>query len=355
MNWYLVSSVTVAPRLLAMAKRHMLVDACSSASKRAAITNWKLCILCQEDTGTALQCPYAAKGKPGVGYKTLADHLTRFNELGHMPINVDITQLNDGDGMEATLMRHHASWHKTCRLKFSQMKLERLEKKSREVGTSSSVHTRSKQSTADITKNQCFFCGEKAGSEGLHNACTYDIDEKVRNCALEVEDTALLAKLVPGDMISLEAKYHHRCLTSLYNRARTSKIAATKKDSDDNLHGIAFAELTTFMEEFRKEGVAPVFKLSNLADMYKNRLGQLGAFTSSRVHSSRLKIRLMSRFPDLRAHTQGKHVVLTFNIDVCRALEKACDNDDDAMHLARAAQVVRRDIFDRKFAFDGSF
>ncbi len=107
MNCYLVSSVTVAPRLLVMAKRHMLVDACSSASKRAAITNWKLCILCQEDTGTALQCPYAAKGKPG--YKTLAGHLTRFNELRHMPINVDITQLNDGDGMEATLMRHHAS------------------------------------------------------------------------------------------------------------------------------------------------------------------------------------------------------------------------------------------------------
>ncbi len=101
MNRYLVSSVTVALRLLAMAKRHMLVDACSSASKRAAITNWKLCILCQEDTGTALQCPYAAKGKPGVGYKTLADHL--INEFGHMPINVDITQLNDADGMRQPL------------------------------------------------------------------------------------------------------------------------------------------------------------------------------------------------------------------------------------------------------------
>ncbi len=46
-----------------------------------------------------------------------------------MPINVDITELNDGEGgMEATLMRHHASWHKTCRLKYSQIKLERLEK-----------------------------------------------------------------------------------------------------------------------------------------------------------------------------------------------------------------------------------
>lgn len=213
-----------------MAKRHVLVDAASSAPKRTAIINWDLCVLCQEDTDRALQCPYAAKGKPGIGYKSLADHLTSFNELGHMPMNVDIEQLNDGDGIEATLVRHHASWHKACRLKFSQMKLERLQKKSKEVvGTPSSVHTRSNQSTVDHTKDKCFFCNEPAGSEGLHNASTYDIDAKVRRCALELEDTALLAKLVPGDMIALEAKYHHKCLTSLYNRARTSRMQLPRR------------------------------------------------------------------------------------------------------------------------------
>lgn len=90
----------------------MLVDASSPTLKRAAIINWKLYALCQENTGTALQCPYAAKGKPGIGYKSLADHLTSFNELGQMPMNVDIEQLNEGDGIEATLMRHHAVWLK---------------------------------------------------------------------------------------------------------------------------------------------------------------------------------------------------------------------------------------------------
>lgn len=78
-------------------------------------------------------------------------------------------------------------------------------------------------------------------------------------------------------MISLEAKYHRKCLTNLYNRARTSMNATFNKDSDDNLHGIAFAELVTFMEEFRKEGFAPIFKLSDLADMCKNHLKQLSA------------------------------------------------------------------------------
>ena len=71
---------------------------------------WDLCILCQEN-GTGLQCPYAVKNsKASVGseYKTLVEQLTNFSELGHMPIDVDIKQLDDGDGIEATLMRCHA-------------------------------------------------------------------------------------------------------------------------------------------------------------------------------------------------------------------------------------------------------
>lgn len=346
-----------------MAKRHMLVDATTSAPKRpnsTGITNWELCVLCQEETGTALQCPYAAKDNKapiGSGYKSLAGHLTNFNKLGQMPMNIDIERLDDGDGIEATLMRHRAGWHKKCRLKFNQTKLERLQKKSEEnVGTPLSVHTRSNQGTVDLTEAKCFLCNEPAGPAGLHNASTYDIDVKVRRCAMELEDTALLAKLAPGDMIALEAKYHRKCLVNLYNRARASENTATDKDCDAHLHGIAFAELVAFMEDLRKEeGVAPVFKLTDLAHMYKTRLEQLGAVIEGRIHTSRLKIRLLSVFPDLRAHSQGKGVILTFDDDICGALKKACDHDSDAMHLARAAQVVRREIFDRKYSFDGSF
>ena len=45
-----------------MAKRHMLVDATTPIPKRLSTTNWKLCVLCQEDTGSALQFP--AKTQP---------------------------------------------------------------------------------------------------------------------------------------------------------------------------------------------------------------------------------------------------------------------------------------------------
>ena len=80
---------------------------------------------------------------------------------------------------------------------------------------------------------------------------TYNIDPKVQRCALELEDTNLLAKLAPGDMIALEAKYHLKCLTNLYNRARALENADAEKGSNEHFHGIAFAELVSFMEELK--------------------------------------------------------------------------------------------------------
>ena len=50
-------------------------------------------------------------------------------------------------------------------------------------------------------------------------------------------------------------------------------------------------------------------------------------------------------------------MVLIFNADIGSALSKACehDSDNDAIHLARAANIVRRDMFKMKNQFSGSF
>lgn len=122
------------------------------------------------------------------------------------------------------------------------------------------------------------------------------------------------------------------------------------------MHGIPFGELVAFMEEASSdEDNAPVFKLADLAQLYKVRLEQLGVVVENRVHTTRLKNRLLSELPDLQAHTQGKDVLLTLKKDVGPALRKACDHDSEAMHLVRAAQVVRQEMFDTTFSFDGSF
>ena len=141
----------------------------------------------------------------------------------------------------------------------------------------------------------------------------------------------------------------------LHNRARALDRAGQEKDCEAHLHGIALAELVAFMEDLQKEDIAPVFKLTDLTQMYKNRLEQLGVVVDGRIHSSRLKDRLLSALPDLQAHLQGNSVILSFNEDFIVALTKACDFDDDAMHLVRAAQIVRKEVFEKKNLFDGSF
>ena len=84
---------------------------------------------------------------------------------------------------------------------------------------------------------------------------------------------------------------------------------------------------------------------------------QLGVAIEGRVHTSRLILRLLSVFPDLRAHLQGRNVMLSFNDDIGDALKKACyhDSDNDAMHLVQAAKVVRKEMFSQAFPFNGTF
>ena len=67
----------------------------------------------------------------------------------------------------------------------------------------------------------------------------------------------------------------------------------------------------------------------------------------SRVHSTKLKDKILSYFPDMEAHKQGGNIVLVRNRDIGCALVKACnlDADSDAVQLAGAATIVRKDMF----------
>ena len=155
-------------------------------------------------------------------------------------------------------------------------------------------------------------------------------------------------------MLGKDAQYHVQCLDNLYNRARERK-ASEESNVDVVNHSIAFAELVIYIEDAKMDNsVAPIFKLAVLVNLYSTRLKQLGTDV---VHSTILKDRILGYFPDLEAHKQGRDVVLIFNEDVGSALHKACEHDvdNDAVHLARAAKIVRRDMLKMKNKFSGSF
>ena len=110
------------------------------------------------------------------------------------------------------------------------------------------------------------------------------------------------------------------------------------------------------MEDMRDEESVSVFKLTDMVSLYKKRLQQLGVTVGNRIHSTRLKIRLLSALPDLTAHVQEREILVTFKEDIGLALIKACDGDSDDVHLMRAAQVIRKEFMNIKIKqFDGFF
>lgn len=322
-------------------------------------TDWSKCIICQEDTDEVLKCPsYSKRDTSGAGYKTLAENLTAFDKIDCLPKTLNLSQLDEGEGIEETFRLHNAKFHDSCRLHYNKTKLQRAQKRKIPQERDPDAHkfTRQSSSCELNSKEVCFFCDKPAvGEKSLHNVSTFELDIRVRQCAHELQDRSLLAKLSAGDLIAQEAKYHKDCLTSLYNKSR-DKIDVT--DESDINHGIAFAGLISFIEEMRvNSNVAPVFKLTDLVNLYEARLKQLGTDMTTLVHSTRLKNRIITYFPDMEAHKQGRDVVLVFNKDIGAALGKACkhDADNDAVHMARAASIVRRDMFKIKQNFSGSF
>ena len=70
-----------------------------------------------------------------------------------------------------------------------------------------------------------------------------------------------------------------------------------------------------------------------------------------------MKERLISQRPDLRAEKSGREVLLIFEEYVGSILKDTLEEDEDrnTALLAKAAKIVRTDIFNTRYEFSGSF
>lgn len=353
-------------------KKCKLVHAESFTSPASTDTHdpidWSLCALCQEPSSKPLNCPAKSKRTDtGAGYVTLGDNLTSFLQLGKRPLPIDIARLDEGDGIGSTLARNHAQWHTSCRLKCSASRLARAEVTAGPSGTCSDASgglpymLRQAECTNPPKESNCFFCGE-VGTEAtpLHEAMTPRITHRVRQCALKIQDQKLIAQLSHSDLVAQEAKYHTNCLATLYNASKRKTEEGEKENFDSVSHGIALAELIGYIEDTKLSvtvnDIAPVFKLADLLKLYTDRLVELGVEITGRIHSTDLKNRILANMPGLQAYKQGRDVLLSFSDDVGNALRDACvdDCDDEAICLAKAAQIIRRDLIGVQTQFDGS-
>ena len=71
----------------------------------------------------------------------------------------------------------------------------------------------------------------------------------------------------------------------------------------------------------------------------------------------RLKNQLLAAIPNLEANKEGREIILAFKPDIGEAISRACNADEnsDKAILAKAADIVRKDMLALSNDFAGSF
>ncbi|KAL9958614.1 hypothetical protein ACROYT_G035654 [Oculina patagonica] len=225
----------------------------SLSNKSDTPLEWSKCIFCQEGTGKKLVCPadYADRFK-GAGYKTIAETSQAFYDLGCLPDDVNLTRMNDGDGLEQTFVSRRTKFHTTCSLKFNKNELQRATKW---------------KASADEEKNF------KTSSKKMKPLVFVSFVTNLQ----QIQNHSIKPQHWTSTLECASVQYRDR--------------AGTLHDQDDTntAKSTAFAELISYIQDaLEDKDTTPVFQLSELKKLYADRVDQLGGDPSV-VHSIRLK------------------------------------------------------------------
>ena len=145
--------------------------------------NWSLCVICQTHTGQPLITATAD------GCRSLAENLNAFSKSGSLPSTVRIQHMDDGSGLQQTLSKKVAKYHKVCRTRYISAKLKHPEQSKSDASTTTvdeskseilSRNTRSSSNFVDI-KTVCIFCdcSHRFSKDKLHSALTLGIGPNI--------------------------------------------------------------------------------------------------------------------------------------------------------------------------------
>lgn len=77
-----------------------------------------------------------------------------------------------------------------------------------------------------MTKGICIFCTASEG--GLHEFIT--LDAGIKHMATDLQETAVVARVAAGDVVTIDGIYHLNCRTVFRNRHHS--IMRTRKNAD---------------------------------------------------------------------------------------------------------------------------
>ena len=130
-----------------------------------------------------------------------------------------------------------------------------------------------------------FFFHDTTGN--LTKVETMSLDSRVRRIAEELRDTKLLAKLLGGDMVAIDAQYHLRCLAAFYGRGRSRKRRSNEAPHHINAETLAFAEVVSYIKKYGQIGEdLNVFQLSDIKNYIATSCKKMTCKETSRSYSS---------------------------------------------------------------------
>ncbi|KAK3889204.1 hypothetical protein Pcinc_006775 [Petrolisthes cinctipes] len=268
--------------------------------------NWSRCVICQQDTSEPLKCPLHSRDpsdKTGV-YASFLNNVEQFSVIDAVPVEL----LFGNNETVEKFVSHSAAWHKSCYLKFSSSKLAKAKKRTHKHDTEE--RRPRKRKSLEVTK--CFLCEKGEEESVLHEVSTFHTDKNIRDMITELNDTQLLTRICGGDLMAMEAKYHLSCMVKLGNRHRSliRKQSQVPDDIDSKMNeSRAFVKLTRYIEEAVTSGTH-LFKLSEIHSLHVTRLEELNI--NKQVNKTRLKARLLEKFPEAQEQSYGKNSVLVF-------------------------------------------
>lgn len=308
--------------------------------------HWNLCVLCQESTAEVLRDPMKNNNENEDSYSSLAANLKDFHRIGRVPLLISQHFFKEENDIACTLRRHHAKWHKSCRLKYSTskfIKAQKSAKANKENVPRQEPLIRTRTSMAPVLPQTCMFCKQKGTRHNPLSEVTASGEKSIMDCAKYLGESDILT--MGAGLCGLKKhRYHNPCRTKFLNRMRASSGTALKHQE---VHEQVLAGLVNQMKaEKAKSKIVPVFKMADLTRQYSNEMQAHGVEASG--HSSRLQEDLIQECPSLKATgDSGQEKLVTFKKDLDSSLRENCSHGEsaDLILFSKTANLIRKDVF----------
>ncbi len=87
--------------------------------------SWSRCVICQQESAEPLKCPLESLRTSGeTFYSSFLENVEVFRSIEALPTDIYFGEVTADD-----FKQHHASWHKSCHLKYSNSKLKKAQKR----------------------------------------------------------------------------------------------------------------------------------------------------------------------------------------------------------------------------------